>query len=143
MPWCMGVSCPRLLLPGGLLGEGVMWVAVLGLIPNSVAGAGGELGLTRSVCHQPQVVPNCAALAAPVAPALPGGNARRGSRCPVVHREPGCDKAQHLPPCSLWGPCLGKLVVFSSLLQSRDPAVNSIKAVLGKGGINYPDEKDE
>lgn len=65
-------SCPRLLLPGGLLGKGVMCVAVLGLIPSSVAGAGRELGLTRSLCHQPQLVPNCAALAAGVAPALPG-----------------------------------------------------------------------
>lgn len=41
MPWCLGVSCPSFLLPGGLLGKGVMWVTVLGLILSSVAGAGG------------------------------------------------------------------------------------------------------
>lgn len=143
MPWCMGVSCPSFLLPGGLLGKGVMWVAVLGLILSSVAGAGGGLGLTRSVCHQPQVVPNCAALAARVAPTLLWGTVERGRRCTVGHKEAGCGQAQHLPRSSLWGPCLGKLMVFGSVLQSRDPAVNSIKAVLGKGGINYPDEKDE
>lgn len=28
MPWCMGVSCPSFLLPGGLLGKGVMWADV-------------------------------------------------------------------------------------------------------------------
>lgn len=28
VPWCIGMFCPRLLLPGGLLGKGVMWVAV-------------------------------------------------------------------------------------------------------------------
>lgn len=61
----------------------------------------------------------------------------------MAHKEPGCGQAQRWPSSSLWGPCLGKLVAFGSLLQSRDPAVNSIKAVLGKGGINYPDEKDE
>lgn len=72
-----------------------------------------------------------------------GGTVERGRRCTVGHREAGCGQAQHLPRSSLWGPCLGKLMVFGSVLQSRDPAVNSIKAVLGKGGINYPDEKDE
>lgn len=68
---------------------------------------------------------------------------KRGRGYPVGQEEPGHGQAQHLASSSLWGPCLGKLVMFGSLLQSRDPAVNSIKAVLGKGGINYPDEKDE
>lgn len=110
-------------------------VAVLALIPSSVAGAGGELGLTRSMCHQPQVVPNCAALATPVAPALPGGLPREAGDAQWDTRSQ--DMARHLPRSSLWGPCLGKLVAFGSLLQSPDPAVNSIKAMLGKRGINY------
>lgn len=48
-----------------------------------------------------------------------------------------------LSSISLWGPCLGKLMVAGSVLGCQDPAVNSIKAVLGEEGINYPDEKDE
>lgn len=58
-------------------------------------------------------------------------------------KEPGFGQVQHLPSGSLWGPCLGKLMVFGSLLWCGDPAVNSIKAVLGEEGINYLDEKDE
>jgi len=58
-------------------------------------------------------------------------------------KEPGLGQAQRLPRRSLWVPCPGKLMVFGSLLRCRDPAVNSIKAVLGEEGINYPDEKDE
>lgn len=59
MPWCMGVSCPSFLLPGGLLGKGVMWVAVLGLILSSVAGAGGGTE-AHQVCVSP--APGCAKL---------------------------------------------------------------------------------
>lgn len=59
MPWCMGVSCPSFLLPGGLLGKGVMWVAVLGLILSNVAGAGGGTE-AHQVCVSP--APGCAKL---------------------------------------------------------------------------------
>lgn len=136
MPWCMAVSCSRLLLPGELLGKGVMCVAVQAwLCLASSPALGGNWGSPGLCVTSPRlcqtVLPWQLQWLLPCLGRLPreAGDAQWDTRSQ--------DMARHLPRSSLWGPCLGKLVMFGSLLQSPAPAVNSIKAMLGKGGINY------
>lgn len=121
---------------GGLWGRGDASVIVLGLILSGVAGAAGGPGFTR-VYLQPAQIDSlahaklrCLGCSSGSHPAWEA--AEVGRRCMMRCKEKGFGQAQHLPSSSLWGLCLRKRMVFGSLLWCQDPAVNSIKAVLGK-----------